>query len=209
MDLEFFIHGVPKGQKIWGKNDDSTYLNSLYDVENNKEETKFLVDVRTINGQYYCYYSYLKYNNVSDYEGRRGAYWGISVRTDQYCSHLIGMYQLLDIIYNRYVLGCLLKKENNQLRFIVSDFETKDLEIREIEKSFRSLLQLSFEASDFQNIDSLRMKISEKLIRFNWCDYDKVLVEDYIKKSNKREFDIRSKNIRLKIRNIAIKALNL
>ena len=37
MDLEFFVHGVPNGQKIWGKKDDSLYLNpEFYGIAVNK-----------------------------------------------------------------------------------------------------------------------------------------------------------------------------
>ena len=95
MDLEFFVHGVPNGQKIWGKKDDSLYFQSLYD--NFDSVDKFLIELRTVNDKNYCYYSYLRYGNIVDYDNRPGAYFGLTIRLDVYSLDVIRLYQILDL----------------------------------------------------------------------------------------------------------------
>ena len=31
MDVEFFIHGVPKGESFWGKSEEKNFLGQFYD----------------------------------------------------------------------------------------------------------------------------------------------------------------------------------
>ena len=88
MDLELFIHGVPKGQKIWGKaENDLAYIQNFY--TQNNDETKFLVEIRSTKDTTFCYYSYLKYNNVVASDGRAGSYFGMTLRFDVYCADIV------------------------------------------------------------------------------------------------------------------------
>ena len=166
MDVEFFIHGVPQGQKIWGKTDDINYLNNFYNKQATDEDTKFLIEAHSVKNKDYYYYSYLKYKNVVNSEGRPGAYFGMTLRFDQYCSNVIGVHQLLDILYNKYVVNNLLIEEANKIKFAVSDFKAKDEEIKKIEKESLELLRIIFNSNDFSLKRSDRLNPLEvKILR--------------------------------------------
>ena len=75
MTVDFILHGVPNGQDFWGANDDNHYFSTFY-VQ--KSEREYLsIEARKVSGKSYCYYNYLKYNNVTASDGRAGAYLGI------------------------------------------------------------------------------------------------------------------------------------
>lgn len=146
MDLEFFVHGVPNGQKIWGKKDDSLYFQSLYD--NFDSVDKFLIELRTVNDKNYCYYSYLRYGNIVDYDNRPGAYFGLTIRLDVYSLDVIRLYQILDLLYKNDILGQILSRDGR--KYIVQSFD--DSVIDEICKKFKSLLSCTFQDRDFISV---------------------------------------------------------
>ena len=146
MDLEFFVHGVPNGQKIWGKKDDSLYFQSLYD--NFDSVDKFLIELRTVNDKNYCYYSYLRYGNIVDYDNRPGAYFGLTIRLDVYSLDVIRLYQILDLLYKNDILGQILSRDGR--KYIVQSFD--DSVIDEICKKFKSLLSCTFQNRDFISV---------------------------------------------------------
>ena len=60
LKLNLFVHGVPKGQNIWGpKEDDRTFLESFYS-RRSSIETQLQVDVMKIGKETHCYFTYLK-----------------------------------------------------------------------------------------------------------------------------------------------------
>lgn len=146
IDFEFFIHGVPKGHKVWGDPEnplyskDALYFQSFY----TSETDKFLIEIRDINKTRYCYYSYLKYTGFIDCDNRSGSYFGMTIRTDKYCSDIIGLYQLLDLIYKGYILDLILKREGTKIKFLVPDFKSINKELNQIAdiviKRFEELL---------------------------------------------------------------------
>lgn len=182
MDIELFIHGVPKGQQFWGKDDDIAYINNFYCIKEDNIGTNFLIEMRSVKSKNYCYYSYLKYKNVVASDGRSGAYFGISLRIDQYCVNAIGMYHLLNIIYNRYIINFLLTEETTQIKFIVPNFEVKNAEIKNIEKALIELIPLSFSPSDFQNISSLKITPSNSTPLLSLYDCSKENINSAIEK---------------------------
>ena len=64
MDFEFYVHGVPKGQKMWGFcQEDLSYIQGFYNnTESEDVSVKFLVEVREVKGTRYCYYSYFVFH---------------------------------------------------------------------------------------------------------------------------------------------------
>lgn len=184
MDLEFFVHGVPKGQKIWGKDDDLSYIQNFYAPNN--DETKFLVEIRTVNGKNYCYYSYLKYNNIVACDGRAGSYFGMTLRIDEYCADVVGIYRLMDIVYNKYVIGCLLSIEVNKIKFLVSDFQTKENEIKGMLEAIMSLIRLSIIPSDFvTNLQQFQILKVNSAPEVSLQDCTKEYIWDIIRKCSK------------------------
>ena len=76
MDVEFFIHGVPKGESFWGKSEEKNFLGQFYDGKTDVE--KMYIYSRSLNGANFVYYTYLVSNTI-DVNGRSGAYQHSSV----------------------------------------------------------------------------------------------------------------------------------
>ena len=178
MDLEVFIHGVPNGQKIWGKNDDLPYIQSFYGRSDN-EEIKFLIELRNINSRNYCYYSYLKCRNIIAFDGRSGSYFGISIRIDEYCADFINMYRLMDVVYNKYVFGYILNSNGESIKYLASDF--RDDICNGIKHAIETLIRNLFNDKDFTNdLQRIRIVNSNRIGKINILDCTRENVWNYL-----------------------------
>lgn len=182
MELDIFIHGVPKGQSIWGKEDDPIYIQNFY--TSREDETRFLVQLRDVKGKSFCYYSYLKYNNISAFDGRSGAYFGLSLRLDSYCSDTIGIYNILETIYKKYIVGSFLNGDKTKNKYLITDFKSKEVEIKKIEEYIISLIKLSLSPSDFMSLQDFTLASSSSIMEVNLIDCTKENVLNVIKKSS-------------------------
>lgn len=146
MIVDFILHGVPNGQDFWGANDDNHYFSTFY-VQ--KSEREYLsIEARKVSGKSYCYYNYLKYNNVTAADGRAGAYLGITLRFDAYYKDILNIYQLFEIVYNN-LLDTIFEKNGEAIKYKISKFEAADSNLNEIKKKVVNLIQLSATAKDF------------------------------------------------------------
>lgn len=151
MTVDLIIHGVPKGQDLWGKDDDNHYLSTFYTPKDSKEY--LLVEIRKINGKPYTYYHYLKYNNVVASDGRRGSYLGITLRMDAYYKDILNIYHILEVVYNRYLTDVAFSlTEGEGITYKVSKFELIDEELKEIHSKVINMISLSAKSKDFENI---------------------------------------------------------
>lgn len=184
MDLELFIHGVPKGQKIWGRaENDLAYIQNFY--TQNNDETKFLVEIRSTKDTTFCYYSYLKYNNVVASDGRAGSYFGMTLRFDVYCADIVTIYNILDIVYKKHIVGNLLSGEVSKNKFLVADFSNDSVELKEVESTIFSLIRLSVANSDFMNLQSLQAQKEGSLLEVNLLDCTKENILSVMRKCSK------------------------
>lgn len=153
MDAELFIHG-PR-HAYYGKQEDSQYC-QLFDNSQIKDEIRFVVEIRKGgNGKWYTYYTYCRYANILDIDGRNGAYIGLTVRLDAYYANLRNLYTILEATFNAKVVGLLVKKSGNTFQYLVSDFRNSQQSIlNNIEKSLGAMLAGSISTSDVFPIDS-------------------------------------------------------
>ena len=146
MTVDLILHGVPNGQDFWGASDDNHYFSTFYVQKNEKEYLS--IEARKISGKSYCYYNYLKYNNVTAADGRAGAYLGITLRFDAYYKDVLNIYQIFKIIYSN-LIDSILDKNGESIKFKILKFEAADRELNEIKKKVVNLIQLSATAKDF------------------------------------------------------------
>ena len=166
MDLELFIHGVPNGLKIIGITEDKNYFTTFYNISKKEFQgsPKFLVEIRKLNGINYCYYSFLNYNNIRDYSGRAGSYFGITIRFDAFCLDPCRMAGLLYTLYQKHVIGSILSEDG---KYLVPDFTTEY--IIPIETTLNTLLTSSFRDEDFVPIKNIPLN-QQNEYTINWCD---------------------------------------
>lgn len=182
MLIDFYIHGVPKGQDIWGANEDIVYIQNFY--TSRTDRTRFLIQIRDVKDRRYCYYSYLKYNNIVDSSGRPGAYFGITIRIDAYCMDIINIYNILDAVYKRYFVGNYLVEEQQRTKFIISDFQSKDKENKETFDVIMSLFKILLTSSDFVSLQDFTVSNMGSVMELNILDCSKENVISAIKKSS-------------------------
>ncbi len=184
MDLELFVHGVPKGQKIWGKaENDLAYIQNFY--TQNNDETKFLVEIRQNKDKAYCYYSYLKYNNVVASDGRAGSYFGMTLRFDVYCADVIAIYNILDVVYRKHIVGYLLSGESSKNKYLQADFPQDSAELKELESCIFSLIRLSISNADFIGLQKLQAAKDGSLFEVNLLDCTKENILSVMRKCSK------------------------
>jgi len=146
MEFELFLHGTPKGQDLWGKEEDRNYFTGFYN--GSQDEQQFLIETRPSNKK--CYYHYLVYKNMADSDGRSGAYFGLSIRLDVYCKNYANIYRILDYLYNSFVLSKILNVDGNRLRYAVYSFKEADDVAKVMEQTAIQLFQKGFKKEDFQ-----------------------------------------------------------
>lgn len=140
MDIEIFVHGVPNGQSFWGKEEDRNYFGNFYG-QSCSDVVKYLIQTRSSNGKTYCYYNYLIYKNVIGSDGREGSYFGLSIRFDAYCKDFIGIYKILDTVFSAYVLNKILKTQNGNYKYVITDFVSASEIMSNIKGAIWQLLQ--------------------------------------------------------------------
>lgn len=184
MDLEIFIHGVPNnGRKIWGKNEDLPYFRNFHAISDN-EKTKFLIEFRNLNGRNYCYYTYLKSQNIIAFNGRSGSYFGISIRIEAYCADFINMYRLMDVVYNKYVIGSVLSQNGENQKYLTPDFY--DDICSRIEQAIKTLIRNLFNDNEFRNeLQKIPIVNSNQIGQFNIQDCTKENVWNLLMKDGK------------------------
>lgn len=162
IDIEFYIHGVPKGNDVWGNaqdplySKDQVYLESFYRTSET-DRIKFLVEIRDVYGVRYCYCTYLRYADVVGSENRDGSYFGMTIRINRYCSDIRGLYRLLEQIYNNYILGDILKESGTKVKYVESSLKNVNgklvsvrfLVLKWFEEWFKSSSNYKIDFNDF------------------------------------------------------------
>lgn len=171
MKTNFYIHGVLKGQEIWGSEQDRDYIKSIYSAPNNRnEQVRFVVEI--IPTKKKTYYTYIREKNVFGAENREGSYFGMTVSFDGvYCTDNESLFTLFDTVFNKRIIGTLLQNQNGNLRFAVASFEGKNKELESIQTEF--LKQLDSFSEDLDNIDnSFSSTSSGQIPLYNISDID-------------------------------------
>ena len=153
MELNLIISGVPNGEDYWGPGEDAPYFHTLYTTS--QENCKFDIRLRRNTHGCYAYYHYLVYNVVNNSSGRTGSYIGITLRLDSYCEDFLTIYQMLDMVFRKNIVGPLLKEVNGgRLQYLFDSFREKEIELRKLEVNITNTLGLLLKPSDIITISS-------------------------------------------------------
>ena len=118
--VDVFIHGVPKGQRLWPESTEQTkrYLNSFY-TSLDKNVTEFMKVERVDE---YVYYTFVKCNNVSDVDGRSGSYFAETLRMNVYYADIQNIYSILEAAYKKLYVGVCITDDGKNIRYRIPDF---------------------------------------------------------------------------------------
>ena len=151
MDVEILIHGVPDGQDYFGIKNEQTNMELFYD--SSVESVKFVVEAKKQGDQAYAYYSYLRYKNMIGAGGRPGSYFGLTLRLDMYYQDVMLIYDLLEIVFKKHIVGTLLAPTTDGYKYIVPSFGQKKAEIENLQNALLQLIQTSCVVSKFLPLD--------------------------------------------------------
>ncbi len=181
LKLNLFVHGVPKGQKIWGpQEDDRIFLESFYTRKSNIE-AQLQVDVFQIGGKLNCYYTYIRGGNILDKDNRQGSYFALTVRVNAFYNDLFNMFNILDATYHKSILNNILTSDESSTRFIVEDFLQSKKKIQDIEKEIINYLSSFSISSDFISLDNFATNSKSDSQNINLLECNNKSVLNYIK----------------------------
>lgn len=181
LKLNLFVHGVPKGQKIWGpQEEDRIFLESFYSRKPSVE-AQLQVDVFQIGGNLNCYYTYLRGGNILDKDNRQGSYFALTVRVNAFYNDLFNMFNILDATYNKYILRTILTSDESSTRFIVDDFQQSEKKLQDIEKQIINYLSSFSISSDFISLDNFATNAKSESPNINLLECNNKSVLNYIK----------------------------
>ena len=152
MDVEILIHGVPNGHDYYGPKEEQNNAGSFYITS--QESIKFIVETKKNGNTPYVYYSYLRYKGVIGAEGRSGSYFGLTLRLDEYYNDILHIYNMLDMVFKKYVLGSLLTFTGETYKYNTPDFVSKKSDIVRLQQGLIQLIQSTCVASKFIKIDN-------------------------------------------------------
>lgn len=152
MNVEILIHGVPDGQDYYGIAEERTYAELFYD--NSAESIKFVVEPKKTGNNAFVYYTYLRYKGIVGYGGRPGSYFGITLRIDKYYLDVVHVYNMLDMVFKKHVIGVLLSPLGESYKYVVPNFASKKAEIDQLQQGLAQLIQGTCVWSKFVDVDA-------------------------------------------------------
>lgn len=179
MNVEFIIHGVlSSGQTISVQND-SDYYKQFYSEQ--KTDTMMTVEIVERPHGISTYYNYLRNNNIVS--AREGSYFGMTVRIDEaFCSDIKSMYFMLNNLFEKMIVGNILKQINDRFEYVVDSFSIDY--ISRVETQFTSMINSIFSSSDFVNISRLNISVG-KVYSVNPYDLSLAIVSDIFRNNIK------------------------
>lgn len=185
MTVDLILHGVPNGHDSWGEDIDKHYLSTFYVKKSDRKY--LLIEARKIDGKPFVYYHYLKYNNVMAADGRSGSYLGITLKIDAYYKDILNIYNIMEVIYNRYLTDVAFTNEGDSIKYKVSKFDMIEAELKDAQSKIVNLILLSAKQKDFETFDSSYFNNDNKTIKVFLLDCTQENVMQALKKFGRIE----------------------
>jgi hypothetical protein len=175
--VKLFVHGVPAGNKQWGKfcKDDQLYLDQFYQGNKNIQEY-MKVECRNIAGSPSVFYTFIIGKNINACDGRQGSYFALTLKMNSYYRDIQNIYAILKAAYHKYCMGLLLTDCQNFVQFAIPDFQNKNEELLALEKSISDYISNFSHDSDIKPLDKQMLAGREtKSISLSDCDAESAL----------------------------------
>lgn len=185
LNINLFVHGVPMGQKIWGpKGDDQRYISSFYGPKWDVPEV-LKIDVMSFGGNTYCYYSFVKGQNVCDSQGRAGSYFALTLRINAFYSDIQNIYNILKAACDKLCVGVCLQENNGISKYMLVDFQNVDLQLKDIESHLLNYISEFSVSEDIVSLSGFKLsgQMSSQNLNLHECSPKNAL--DCVQKSGK------------------------
>ena len=178
--FNLYVHGVPIGHEVCPRDAEEDYLKDFYSHDKEIKETAYM-QIDIVNGK--SFYTYLHKKSVSSEIGRPGSYLGLTVCfSRQFCTNVHMLYEILDTIYQKICIGCLVKIESGNERFLVKEIASAqfkgNLAVDYIKAAFRQNME-KYLSDSFDDLDGFSNSVGE--VRFSLKEVDSPLFHDTLK----------------------------
>lgn len=168
MNYNFYVHGVPYGQDIWGDGNDREVVKSYYNGDQN-EQVRFVIDILPSKGK--VFYSYLIAHNVFDNGSRPGSYFAMTLAIEgHFCKDTSNLYDLFDQVFNKYC-NKILTSQSSSFKYKIRSFADISKDLEEMKSIVYKTLANSF-SNDFEPINLTQIKGNNGSIQYNIKDVD-------------------------------------
>lgn len=183
-DVKLYVHGVPHGQSTWGvESSDDYYIEAFYGRKSDVP-VQMVVEVRKFGSNAYCYYTYLRTNNMSDSDGRTGSYFALTIRVNYYYADIRNIYNLLDAAYNKFVVGSVVSINGEVTKYLVSDFSQADVTFKSLEKEITNYLMQFSRDKDFKSLSDFSTSSQNGSAAANLNECDTNSIYDHVKNNS-------------------------
>jgi hypothetical protein len=167
LNINLFVHGVPMGQKIWGpRGDDHRYISSFYGPQWDAPEV-MKIDIMTLGSITYCYYSFVKGQNVYDSQGRDGSYIALTLKMNAFYGDIQNVYNILKAVYDKMCVGLCVTEKNGSTKFLLSDFQSIDDKLKAIERHILNYISEFSTTNDIINLNGFSVSGQGALDKIN------------------------------------------
>lgn len=178
--FNLYIHGVPVGHEIYPRDEAEDYIRIFYNHDTEVKESSFM-QIDIINGK--SFYTYLHKKNVSNSLGRPGSYFGITICFPKvYCTNVQMLYDILDTIYQKICIGCLIKQEQGSEQFLVKEIERTQYKgspvFNYINAAFKQNIETCL-SNNFEELKGFTNQIGE--VKFSLKEVDSPLFRETLK----------------------------
>lgn len=179
MIVEIYLHGIPDGFDVYSTSiEQDNYIKSFY--ASDYKDQSLIIETKIFDNSIYSYYTYFRKNILSNI-GRPEGYLGLTFRIDSFVRNAQVIYQMMDLIYNRFIAGNVVSGGENK-RFIVKSL--KDINKKLIDQIVNLLSQI-LQAGDIIKLDESFLGNSGPALSFNPCDNKCVDLLNEYKKAEK------------------------
>ena len=178
--FNLYVHGVPIGHEVCPRDAEEDYLRVFYSHDKEIKETS-LMQIDIVNGK--SFYTYLHKKNVRSEIGRPGSYLGLTVCfSKQYCTNVHMLYEILETIYQKICIGCLIKQESGSERFLVKEIASAqfkgNLAVDYIKAAFKQNME-KYLSNNFEDLDGFSNSVGEA--KFSLKEVDSPLFRETLK----------------------------
>lgn len=142
IECHVFLHGVPDGHDWIGTdNKNDIYVDNLYGGISKDMSAYMIVEMNNN----YSYYTLVRSKDYTDFTGRSGSFFGITMRIKQHC-YLVqrDIYNLFSDIYNTLILNDIIQPNRSGGKYLVRRFQSKPDIIKKVCKKIDEALNIDY-----------------------------------------------------------------
>lgn len=178
MTIDIYIHGEPLSRTTYstgGKTD--PYVS--YFPYAQWEDCSLIVETKVLEYKIWCYYTYIR-KNITRKDNRLGCC-ALTLKSDYCIAACNSVYQILDIIYNHFIIGKAVSKTVSP-RFLLEDFNSIG---ESVCNSCETLLSKSLILNTSVSLDDSFLANAGEPMKINPLDLQSVDIVNSIKKTEK------------------------